>query len=289
LSDVVTTSQDSEDTADYGLFAPLVISFQERNMQSRFIGLEALRQRKRIILLGLRRHDSLRLLSRLVHDATFFDSMKTDEGLDIDERDWIFRGSIPPALPHVRVNLPDTLLRELDVLVAPSDSLCASDDSFSVDWNDIFAEWLPVVHLDIARIDSGLSDLARAPYAGALAHVDNWVAASGQGALFNARLTDLLTDVPERLGLFSTRRNYKGRIDWFVYENYDARYTDFMLWGQDMDWNSNSDDGGLLSKWLSSGHDFKFPFSEFRMRLAIEGARRKFLRISSAPLSFRSI
>jgi hypothetical protein len=282
-------SQDSDDAEGYGLFAPLLASLQEQSIQSRFMELESVRRQKRIVLLGLRRHDSLRLLSRLAHDAVFFDSMKTEEGLDIDERDWNFRGSIPPALPHVRINLPDTLLRELDVLVAPSDSLCASDDALPVDWNDLFAEWLPVVHLDIARIDSGLSDLARAPYAVALAHADHWVAASGQGALFNARLTDLLTDVPERLDLFAARRNYKGRIEWFVYENYDARYTDFMLWGQDMDWNSNSDDGGLLCKWISSGHDFKFPFSEFRMRLAIEGARRKFLRIGSAPLSFKSI
>jgi len=297
MSEAVTVSQDFDDTPDYGLLTPLLTSLQEQNIQSRFMELEALRQRKRIVLLGLRRHDSLRLLSRLAHDATFFDSIKTEEGRDIGEHDWIFRGSIPPALPHVKVNMPDTLLRELEILVAPSDNLCAPADGpevsrsdvHFVDWFDLFAEWFPVVHIDIARIDSGLSYLARAPYAGALAHVDNWVAASGQGALFNARLSDLLTDVPERLELFARRRNYKGRIEWFVYENYDARYTDFMLWGQDMDWNSEADDGGLLRKWLLSGHDFRFPFSEFRMRLAIEGARRKLLRIKSTSMGFRSI
>ncbi|MCL2011158.1 MAG: hypothetical protein FWG71_11535, partial [Synergistaceae bacterium] len=290
LADAAAISRDPGDTADYGPFAPLLASFQEQNIQSRFMGLEVFRgsRQKRIVLLGLRRHDSLRLLSRLVHDA----HIEYPLG-GVDERDWIFRGSIPPALPHVRVSLPDTLLREIDVLVAPSDGICASDDALSVDWNDLFAEWLPVVHLDIARIDSGLSDLARAPYAAALAHAAHWVAASGQGALFNARLTDLLTDVPERLNMFAARRDYKGSVEWFVYENYDARYTDFMLWGQSIDWNSDSDDGGFLRKWLSSGHDFKFPFSEFRMRLAIEGARRKFLRTGSAhmnpaPLGFKS-
>lgn len=287
MTDAVAISQNSENTVDGGLFAPLLASLQEQNIQSRFMEMEALRRRKRIVLLGLRRHDSLRLLSRLVHDATFLGSMKTEDGRNIDERDWIFRGSIPPALSHVKVSLPETLLHEIDILIAPSDSICASDDSFSVDWNDLFAEWLPVVHVDIARIDSGLSDLTRAPYADALAHVDHWVAASGQGALFNARLADLLTDVPERLDLFTRRRNYKGRIEWFVYENYDARYTDFMIWGQNMAWGSDSDDGSFLRKWLSSGHDFKFPFSEFRMRLAIEGARRKSMRAGSAPLGLK--
>ena len=275
--DAVPASGDSGEISGYGIFAPLLASLQEQNIQSRFMNLEALRQRKRVVFLGLRRHDSLRLLSRLVHDAAFFDLMKTEEGHDIDERDWIFRGSIPPALPHVRVNLPDTLLRETDILIAPSDNLCAAGlDDFPVDWNDIFAEWLPVVHIDIARIDSGLSDLARAPYASALAHSAHWVAASGQGALFNARLGDLLTDVPERLGAFAARRGYVGCIDWFVYENYDARYTDFMLWGQNMNWGTDGDN--FLNKWQSGGHDFKFPFSEFRMRLAIEGAKKKLLR-----------
>jgi PAS domain-containing protein/predicted GTPase len=266
---------DQADAPDYGLFTPLVVSFQEQGIQTRFLELEALRQRRRVVLLGLRRHDSLRLLSRLAHDAAFFDALKTEEGREAGERDWIFHGSIPPALPHVRAGLPDTFLSGLDVLVAPSDGFYApnSPANSDVDWNDLFAEWLPVVHIDIARIDSGLSDLARAPYAAALAHVDQWVAASGQGALFNARLTDLLTDVPERLELFAARRGYRGRAEWFVYENYDARYTDFMLWGRGMD--AGSDDGSLLRKWLTSGHDFRFPFSEFRMRLAIEGAKRK--------------
>ena len=266
------------DISAYGLFAPLLASLQEQNIQSRFMGLDALRRRKRVVFLGLRRHDSLRLLSRLVHDAAFFDAMETEEGREIGERDWIFRGSIPPALPHVKVSLPDTLLRDVDILIAPSDSVCAfgpdasSNDDFFVDWNDIFAEWLPIVHIDMARIDSGLSDLARAPYASALAHADHWVAASGQGALFNARLSDLLTDVPERLSTFTARRGYKGRMDWFVYENYDARYTDFLLLGQSADWGSG---GEFLHRWQSEGHDFKFPFSEFQMRLAIEGAKKK--------------
>jgi hypothetical protein len=136
----------------------------------------------------------------------------------------------------------------------------------------MFAEWLPVIHLDIARIDSGLSDLVRAPYAKALPYADLWVAASGQGALFNGRLSDLLTDVPRRVDLFARHRGCRGRVEWFVYENYDARYTDFMSWGR---CTLKSGDGAFLQKWIESGNDFKFPFSKPRLRFALEAARRK--------------
>jgi GTPase SAR1 family protein len=274
-------------------FAPLLTTFREQDIQSRFLRLDALRDSRRVVLLGLRRHDSLRLLSRLAHDAAFSDSLRAEDGREIGERDWIFCGSTPPALPHVHVPAPDTLLRELEVLVAPSDTLLCGEEPEggpSIDWNDLFAEWLPVIHLDIARVDSGLSDLARAPYVRALPHARHWIAASGQGALFNARLSDLLTDVPDRVDLFSWRRDCKGRAEWFVYENYDARYTDFMLWGrkaieqsreQAMEQlmeqsNMNGRFGdSLLRKWTESGYDFTFPFSEDRMRLALERARTR--------------
>jgi hypothetical protein len=197
-----------------------------------------------------------------------------------DEEAWLFCGSTPPALPHIPLNAPDSLLRQLEVLVAPSDGLCNRENPIEntmegfcyVDWNDLFAEWLPIVHIDIARIDSGLSDLARAPYLRALAHVNSWVAVSGQGALFSGRLSDLLTDVPDRMDLFSRSQGFGGRVEWFVYENYDARYTDFMLWGKNLERGS---DEALLQKWTASGRDFEFPFSRLRLRFALEGARRK--------------
>ncbi|MDR1622870.1 MAG: dynamin family protein, partial [Synergistaceae bacterium] len=263
----------AEGEPEHGIFAPLLATFHEQDIQSRFLKLDALRFTRRVVLLGLRRHDSLRLLSRLAHDAALTDSLRTKDGRAIGEHDWLFCGSMPPALPHVRIDTPDTLLRDLEVLVAPDDGLCDSEEALRVDWGDLFAEWLPVIHLDIARVDSGLSDLARASYAKALPHVGLWVAASGQGALFNGRLSHLLTEVPQRVDLFARSRGCRGRVEWFVYENYDARYTDFMLWGQDTD--LKSEDDAFLRKWFESGHDFTLPFSKPRLKLALEAARRK--------------
>jgi hypothetical protein len=265
---------ENDSDSEQGLFAPLLAAFHEQDIQSRFLRLDALRSTRRVVLLGLRRHDSLRLLSRLAHDAALTDSLRTRDGREIGERDWLFCGSTPPALPHVRIDTPDTLLRDLEVLVAPDDGLC--EEPHREDWGDMFAEWLPVIHLDIARIDSGLSDLARAPYAKALAHVNLWIAASGQGALFNGRLSDLLTDVPQRVDLFARNRDHRGHAEWFVYENYDARYTDFMSWGLRL--NLKSGDETLLREWTERGHDFKFPFSRLRLKFALEAARRKSAR-----------
>ncbi|MDR1379808.1 MAG: dynamin family protein [Synergistaceae bacterium] len=258
---------EEKEEREQGIFAPLLATFHEQNIQSRFLELDGLRRSRRIVLLGLRRHDSLGFLSRLAHDLAMSDTLGAE-----NEEAWLACGSTLPALPYVPLDVPDSLLRQLEVLVAPSDGLCNLEGSFHVDWDDLFTEWLPIVHLDIARIDSGLSDLARAPYMRALAHADSWIAASGQGALFNGRLSDLLTDVPERMDLFTRSRECGERVEWFVYENYDARYTDFMLWGRNLEQGS---DETLLQKWAASGHDFKFPFTKLRLRFALEGARRK--------------
>ena len=91
-----------------------------------------------------------------------------------------------------------------------------------------------------------------------------------QGALFNSRLADLLTDVPDRLDDFLASRCGRAQVECFVYENYDARYTDFMLWGR-----RSGDEAELIEKWIAEGHDFTPPFSEYRLRRAIEGAERK--------------
>ena len=253
-------------------FSPILTTFREQDIQSRFMKLDALKNRKRVVLLGPRRQDSLRLLSRLAHDITFADFQGSEKKLEIEDHGWIFCGTSLLGFPHIRITAPEGLLRELEVLIAPSDAFIG-DSVPKVDWKALFEKWLPIVHLDIARIDSGLSDLARAPYASALAHAKCWIAASGQGALFNDRLQDLLTDVPDRLELFARNRGHQGRVDWFIYENYDARYTDFILWGRDA--RSEKSGEGFWQKWTASGGDFGFPFLKTRMTLALEIADRR--------------
>ena len=94
-------------------------------------------------------------------------------------------------MPHALLRTSSSSLDDLEVLIAPSDAF-RGEAMMGADWDDLFGEWLPIVHLDIARVDSGLSDLARSPYAPALASVPDWIAASAHGALFATRLPDIL-------------------------------------------------------------------------------------------------
>lgn len=266
-------------------FTPLFQAIAEQSIQTRFLSLPAVRRRRRIVLLGLRRHDSLRLLSRLAHDAGLTDIPRTPEGREIGEDEWIFCGRIPPAIPHSSLRAPSSILDELDLLVAPSDSY-RGEAMDPVDWHDVFGEWLPIVHLDIARVDSGLSDLARAPYASALANVPEWIAASAHGGLFDSRLSDLVLDVPERLASFTRLRGFQGRMDWFVYENYDPRYTDLIPLGRQVDASSRDEDlETLLLLWQESGLDFVPPLTEQRLRLCLMEIRERSRADSSRLLN----
>ena len=56
---------------------------------------------------------------------------------------------------------------------------------------------------------------------------------------------DLVADVPERVAAFKERRGFRGRMDWFVYENYDPRYTDFIALGRQI--GADSSDGDALA------------------------------------------
>ena len=263
------------DGSGENFFSPFFRTFAEQAIQTRFLALPALRVRRRIVLLGLRRHDSLRLLSRLAHDASLTDVPRTPEGREIGEGEWIFCGRLPPAMPHALLRAPSSSLDDMEVLIAPSDAF-REEAMLDVDWDDLFGEWLPVVHLDIARVDSGLSDLARSPYASALASVPDWIAASAHGALFATRLPDLVLDVPDRMAAFTRLRGFRGRMDWFVHENYDPRYTDFIALGRQI--GADSSDGDLetlLDLWRESGLDFAPPLTEHRLRMALREIRER--------------
>ncbi len=257
----VQVSGDYAGKPDDSPFLPLIEAIHELRIQARFLSLPALTARRKLIFTGLRRRDSLALLSRLAHDISWTQTPTDREGRVIGDGDWIFCGRTPPALPHVRITPPDSILRELDIIITPDVQYCSQLSSH--DWEGLFSEWLPVVHLDIARPDLGLPELERAPYSHALAGVSRWVAASGQGAMFNARLSDLASAVPEGLDKFISLRRWRGVADWFIYENYDSRYTDFLLLGQQIDENSGMDDiAALISLWTESGLDFRPPFTE---------------------------
>ncbi|WP_298779709.1 hypothetical protein [uncultured Fretibacterium sp.] len=261
----------TQDARRSGLFASLLQAMGERRLQAKFFALPALAGGRQLALLGLRRQDGLRLASRLMHDARFMEARSQE--LDLEGRSWLLLGEGAPPFPCQCV--PDAPLPGgLRLLSAPADALAALPDGLQ--WEGLLADWTPIVHLDLARVDSGLSDLARAPYAAALASAPRWVLAFAHGGLFDRKLADLVADVPERVAAFGERRGFRGRMDWFVYENYDARYTDFIEFGEQLSTASDAADfDALTALWRESGLDLTPPFDEPGLRAALAAGRDK--------------
>lgn len=261
----------TQDARRSGLFASLLQAMGERRLQTKFFALPALAGGRQLALLGLRRQDGLRLASRLMHDARFMEARAQE--LDLEGRSWLLLGEGAPPFPCQCV--PDAPLPGgLRLLSAPADALAALPDGLQ--WEGLLADWTPIVHLDLARVDSGLSDLARAPYAAALASAPRWVLAFAHGGLFDRKLADLVADVPERVAAFGERRGFRGQMDWFVYENYDARYTDFIEFGEQLSTASDAADfDALTALWRESGLDLTPPFDEPGLRAALAAGRDK--------------
>ena len=73
--------------------------------------------------------------------------------------------------------------------------------------------------VDLARVDSGLSDLVNSPYITGLALAE-WVLAFGNAGLFDTRQIDLVSQVPGRVREFVELNGLKSP-EWFIYENFD--------------------------------------------------------------------
>ncbi|MBR1671724.1 MAG: dynamin family protein [Fretibacterium sp.] len=257
-----------------GLFDSLLLSMREQSLRGRFLALPALQGGAgRLVLLGPRRQDGLRLLSRLAHDASLSDA-------GAEDGDWLLFGREEPPFPCVR--LPEAL-GGLDVLVAPSDAFLPPS---GLDWEALFGHWAPAVHLDLARVGSGLSDLARAPYLPALAAVPRRVLAFAHGGLFDTRLPSLY-EAAERVEGFARLRGFQGRTSLFVHENYDPRYTDFLELGARVRPGSTAADlaslaASLAARWEQGEQNPAPPFTREAMALALLGLRAR-LRGSGPP------
>ena len=187
------------------ILSSLIISMREREFKTKFFSLEALNGKRKIILLGAERNQSLKLFSRLAHNLAL--ENLPDGGASRCE--WLFSGNIPP---FECINLP--VIGDENILIAPANS----DIMQKIDWHKLFQEYIPVVSVDLARIDSGLSDLAYSPYITGLA-IHKWVLAFGNAGLFDTRQDDLISQVPKRIDEF-VELNGIIKPEQFIFENY---------------------------------------------------------------------
>lgn len=148
----------------------------------------------------------MKLFARLSHKIML--ENLPDGGVSSEE--WLYSGY---AMPFECINLPITNSGD-DILIAPSDTFLKNN----IDWHKLFREYTPVVSVDLARIDSGLSDLSHSPYITGLA-LSGWVLSFGNAGMFGARQTDLISQVPGRLKEF-IETNGINSPEWFIFENY---------------------------------------------------------------------
>ncbi|MBR1439284.1 MAG: dynamin family protein [Synergistaceae bacterium] len=183
----------------------LIQSMREREFKPKFFGLKVFRDRK-AVLLGAERQQSMKLFSRLAHNLMI--ETLPDGGASSGE--WLCTGHV---MPFECVRISVTGIDE-NILIAPPNALISQN----VDWHKLFREYVPVVSVDLARVDSGLSDLVNSPYITGLA-LTEWVLAFGNAGMFDTRQIDLVSQVPKRVSEFVELNGLKAP-EWFVYENY---------------------------------------------------------------------
>ncbi|MBQ7154248.1 MAG: dynamin family protein [Synergistaceae bacterium] len=188
------------------LLHSLITSLREHDFRTRFFALEAFRKERNAVLLGADRSQSLKLLARLAHNLAY---ENLPQG-SVSSGEWLSSGN---DIPFGCIRLP--VIREGEnFLIAPSDTEIMSNP----DWHSLFKKFTPVVSVDLARIDSGLSDLSHSPYLTGLA-LNDWVLSFGNAGLFGTRQKDLVQSVPERVREFVEASGLKSP-NWFIFENY---------------------------------------------------------------------
>ena len=189
------------------LLDSLLSSMKEYEFRTRFFAQAAINQSRKIILLGADRTQSMKLFARLGHNLAL---ENLPDGGTTSSKDWLYSGH---DAPFGCIRLP-VIGQGYEILIAPSNVNITGNP----DWHKLFREYIPVVSVDLARVDSGLSDLAYSPYITGLA-LSRWVLAFGNAALFGTRQIDLISQVPERVKEFTELNGLKSP-DWFIFENY---------------------------------------------------------------------
>ena len=194
------------DKGGKNLLSSLITSLREHEFRNRFFALPAFGRERYAVLLGADKSQSLKLYARLSHNIA---SERLPDG-EVSVNEWLCAGR---DSPFGSIALPVISPGE-NILIAPPDS----DLAKNIDWHKLFRKFTPVVSVDLARIDSGLSDLAHAPYLTGLA-LYSWVLAFGNAGMFDTRQLDLVSKIPERVKEFAEVTGLKSP-DWFIYENY---------------------------------------------------------------------
>ena len=188
------------------LLSSLITSLREHDFRKRFFALDAFHGERSVILLGADRTQSIKLFARLAHNLAY--ESLIDGKADVSA--WLFSGNDEPFACEELPMIQDGE----NYLIAPPDSELARN----VDWQSLFAQYTPVVSVDLARLESGLSDLSHSPYLTGLA-VNDWVLAFGNAGLFGEEHARAITKAQNRVNEFAEAGGLR-QPEYFIYENY---------------------------------------------------------------------
>ena len=188
------------------LLSSLITSLREHDFRKRFFALDAFHGVRSVILLGADRIQSIRLFSRLAHNLGY-ESMIDGKA---DASAWLYSGNDEPFSCE---ELPVIQDGE-NYLIAPPDS----ELGHNFVWQELFAKYTPVVCVDLARIESGLSDISHSPYLTGLA-VNDWVLVFGNAGLFGEEHARAITRAQSRVNDFAESGGLR-QPEYFIYENY---------------------------------------------------------------------
>lgn len=213
-----------------------------------------------LLLVGPHREHRLRLLALLAHDLNLLSEWRS-----LPPDHWIVCGEATGLTlpgPVFTVAPPRTVLERVRLVLAPADEALPETD-----WPAVIAQFAAVgVEVAASRIDSGLSDILRAPYAHALGYVPaKAFQTCNHGALFRqGRLDHLITQVVQR----ATAHAPWGMRPWFIYEDYDARYTSFVQIAQALAAQEGSP-RELVQHWKLQRLSLSPPFDESTLKQSL--------------------
>ena len=208
------------------ILSSLIISMREHGFKGRFFSLPAFNGRRHAALFSAQRGMSMKLLARLAHN------LRLEDYEAKSENSWLsvnVRGTLPSGL-GLRFECEEInsggFASDEKILIAPSDYLLKKED-FNNKYKKILKDYVPVVSVDLARPESGLSDLIHSPLTqnwGVLART-KWILSFPDAALLSDEMSieDLETGIKNYLRSAGLKLP-----DFFIFENYGIEPGDFV-------------------------------------------------------------
>lgn len=194
------------------ILSSLIISMREHGFKGRFFSLAAFNGNRRAVLFSAERNMSMKLFARLSHNIAL-------EKLSGEiKNSWLCTHEMPFECSKIS---SAALASDEKILIAPPDYLLKKED-FDSKFKKLLRDYTPVVSVDLARLESGLSDLIHAPYINMLTK-SKWILAFPNATLLKDDSVSI-DEMKDGIKNFCKSKGLKAP-EFFIYENYTIEET----------------------------------------------------------------